>query len=232
MLPQERDDQGLPPVDDMPASLLAKTEQYHEGKGLDYSLQLGDMGVWDQGDVDKLIHLRGHYWFRGNHDNPDMCRRHPGYLSDWGFREGIFWMGGGFSIDWTGRHVGNNFWDDEELSYRELLQIIEIFADTKPQIMISHECPTVIKDAALTNQYKRKYGSRTEMALQTMWECHQPELWVFGHHHKRIEAICQYTTVKGYPGGETQFIGLGELSRGGRVKDAIYEIPGVKWDRI
>lgn len=220
MLPAQREDQGLPPADEFPANIQRIVDADLDGKGLDCSIQIGDMGIFDETDIAALPEDSNHRFFRGNHDNPQLCRSHPNYMGDWGYRDKdrLFWCSGGFSIDWLSRTIGINFWDDEELSYNELMSVINYYADVQPKIMLSHECPTVIKETALSNPGKKDIRSRTEMALQTMWEIHQPELWVFGHHHRRVEKKID----------KTQFIGLGEIKYG-RVKDAIYEIPGVTW---
>lgn len=219
MQPEEREDRGIPPAEDMPAMMQAEVDAWHNGKGLDSSVQVGDMGIFDKRDMDKIPENPNHKFFRGNHDNPALCRSHPNYLSDYGYdsKDGIFWMAGGYSIDWTWRTIGIDFWDDEELAYGQLMQVINMYADVKPKIMLSHECPTAIKAEALSNPGKRNIQSRTEIALHEMWKIHQPELWVFGHHHRRVEQKID----------KTHFVGLGEIKYG-HLKDGIYEIPGVK----
>src|ERR1700693_5291578 len=89
------------------------------------SIQVGDMGIGFEG---VRIHNMSmdHRWFRGNHDNPDKCRKHPNYLGDWGYdpETKIFWLAGAFSIDRAWRTEGVSWWADEELSNLELQKAI------------------------------------------------------------------------------------------------------------
>jgi hypothetical protein len=65
--------------------------------------------------------------------------------------------------------------------------------------MITHECPADI--APLLNSHHSNERTRTNNSLQLMWEAHQPELWIFGHHHVSFDRV-----VKG-----TRFVCLAEL---------------------
>jgi len=58
-------------------------------KTMDYSLQLGDMGLgFPKDERDKyFVKDLNHRWIRGNHDDPAVCRMKPNYLGDYGFCE-------------------------------------------------------------------------------------------------------------------------------------------------
>lgn len=225
MLSSKREDLGLSPSDDMPTRLQQDADAVSgiSGKGLDCSLQLGDMGIFTKRCSEELPDMDQHKFFRGNHDNPALCRMHHNYLGDWGYhsKNDMFWVSGGYSIDRHTRTIGIDWWEDEELSTGVLMDVLQYYADVKPKIMITHECPSVIKESALSNPGKRNITSRTELALQAMYEVHQPELWVYGHHHQKVDKVM----------GKTRFIGLNEM-KWGPLKECMFEIPGLTWDGV
>jgi len=221
------------------------------GKGLDCSLQVGDMGVGFPAKVpyhadlsaEDDIPLRDdqplfvphkartvianapivssfHRFLRGNHDNPAMCREHPCFLGDCGYlgKMEMYFVSGGYSVDREGRTPGVTWWPEEELSARALRRAIEEYADVRPRIVVSHECPTAAKRFAVCHFSKIGTAGRTEKALQVMFEQHRPEVWIFGHHHLHVDV-----SLEG-----TRFIGLAELADG-PVDESLFEIPGLTW---
>jgi predicted phosphodiesterase len=130
-------------------------------------------------------------FIRGNHDNPEYCRKYPNYLGDYGYNEelGLFFVSGAMSHDKQHRTEGLDWWAGEELSYAELQDCIDLYAKIKPNVVISHEPPVVAHRAI--RKGKRVDSSRTSQALQAMWEIHRPKFWAFGHMHvifdKKIE---------------------------------------------
>ncbi len=118
------------------------------------------------------------YFIRGNHDAPEACQQHPKYLGDFGFDGEIFWVGGADSIDRHLRIEGKTWWRDEQLSYTEFLRCIDLFAEKKPRIVISHDGPQSI----INQMFGIKDASATRAALQAMLDTHRPDLWIFGHH--------------------------------------------------
>jgi len=191
-------------------------------KTMDYSLQLGDMGLgFPKNERDKyFVEDLNHKFFPGNHDDPAVCRMKPNYLGDYGFceKQNIFYVSGGYSIDQAYRIIGVSWWEDEELSYETGFKVIDLYQKTKPKIVATHECPTIIKKYALSNFMKNGITSRTEKLLQNLFEIHQPEYWIFGHHHKYI-----YQKIH-----NTQFVGLDEAVAGEK-QNCIFEIKGIKW---
>ena len=85
--------------------------------------------------------------------------------------------------------------------------------------MVSHECPLCMKIDSVTNKWKFDHNSRTELMLQSMFEIHQPDYWIYGHHHKFLE--------KDFNG--THFVCLHELING-PINDCIYEIKNLEWE--
>jgi Calcineurin-like phosphoesterase len=152
------------------------------------SVQIGDMGLGFKG-VGLHEMPDCHKWFRGNHDNPEKCRANKNYLGDYGYlpEDKLFWLGGAFSIDRDYRVEGVSWWRDEELSIEELGKAVNLYEETKPEYVLSHECPSEAAKFMLQSLGIRSTAndanSRTAQALQIMYEIHQPKEWVFGHWH-------------------------------------------------
>ena len=169
-------------------------------------LQLGDMGLGFEGVRLPSIH-KNFGFIRGNHDSPSMCRMHSNYAGDFGMWNGIFVMGGAYSIDWLHREPGISWWPDEEMSHEELDECLKAYIAAKPSIVASHEAPQAIGQALIQDGGFRvyKYGStesRTAKMMQRMFTYHQPEYWFFGHYHRDWQANL----------GGTHFQCLNELS--------------------
>ena len=159
------------------------------------TIQLGDMGLgFASTKPFKLPECNK--FFRGNHDSPEQCRRHPNYLGDYGYlpEDKLFWCAGAWSIDRAYRIEGVSWWPDEELSYDELGKAIDLYSQVKPRFVLSHEAPAKTASTLLYGMLvgnKDPYftakmdcsRSRTSEALQQMLDIHQPEQWIFGHYH-------------------------------------------------
>lgn len=182
------------------------------------SIQVGDMGVgfkkYMHGELILDINPPfdamsegNHRFIRGNHDNPEVCKQHKYYIPD-GHMETVqntkmMYIGGAISIDKAWRTEGLDYWSDEELSYPELDNLINIYRDYKPDVMITHDCPESIANEMMMafNTTKKDFPSITRQALESMFYFHQPKYWIFGHWHKTIS----FTTLG------TAFRCLGEL---------------------
>jgi hypothetical protein len=203
----------------------------HKGarKGVDCSLQVGDMGIGFPADSNfRKEHISwfepiddNHKFMRGNHDDPAECKLHPNYLGDWGYLPApdIFFVSGGFSIDHMFRLPGMTWWKDEELKESEMEKVFNAYEICKPKIVVSHECPLGVKIDFVTNPWKFDVNSRTEKLLHKMFGIHQPDYWIFGHHHRKKEL----------DKNGTHFVGLDEL-RHGKINDCIYEIKDLTWE--
>ena len=141
----------------------------HKGgrKGVDRSLQVGDMGIGFPPDPDSYSNPNffkdGVSWFdeidnnhrflRGNHDDPTLCNSHSNYLGDWGYipAPDMFFVSGGFSIDHYYRIPGKTLWKDEELSQQEMEKVLKSYEKNKSKIVVSHECPLGLKIDFVTN---------------------------------------------------------------------------------
>lgn len=178
--------------------------------------QIGDMGAGFR----TIPHFTNNVkWIRGNHDDPKASREHPNYLDDYGYlpEYKLFYLAGAWSIDhawrqlWNLQHAPKKvWWEDEELSQSELDAAVALYAETKPEIMISHEAPASIVPHILSKvkldltsspmfniefEKYRDYSdynrpeklecikTRTSTALQTMLDTWRPRFWCFGHYH-------------------------------------------------
>jgi calcineurin-like phosphoesterase family protein len=185
-------------------------------KGVENSLQVGDFGVGfrnphtekEYSDPPYDSMMKGnHFFIRGNHDNPSACSRHPFWIRDgksaFG-RDDIFCVGGAVSIDKDRRTEGYDWWHNEELSYKELCEVTDVYELVKPRIVVSHECPDTVISHLVHKRGLFKYDipCTTRKCFDNMLEIHKPDLWVHGHWH-----FDHHTVFNG-----VEFIGLGELS--------------------
>jgi predicted phosphodiesterase len=173
-------------------------------------IQLGDLGLGfsrlvlgapedpkDFGDNFKFI--------RGNHCSPEDSKNHKNYLGDYGvitddLPHGMkgFFVSGADSIDKGYRTKGVDWWEEEQLSEKDLMKAIDLYEKEKPDIVFSHDCPKSMYQYIIRGNY---INNMTANALDIMFKIHQPKLWCFGHHHRHFEKI-----LKG-----TRFICLAEL---------------------
>jgi len=162
----------------------------------DESIQVGDMGAGFR-TLPKVPMT--HRFIRGNHDSPEVCKADPHWIPDGKVENGMMFIGGAWSIDQEWRIPGISWWEDEELSYREFEGLIDKYERVKPEVMVTHDCPTIMAKQVHSHHFDD--NSRTREALDTMFEIHCPDLWIFGHHH---------VSMKG-KAGSTDFIALAEL---------------------
>lgn len=179
------------------------------------SLQVGDFGVgfrnshgdWLSNPPYTTMKSGEHRFIRGNHDNPAVCRGQTLWVADGFtcFNGSIFCVGGAESYDKHLRNPGLDWWEDEELSYPRLQQIIDVYSELKPSIVVTHDASN--EALALATHYKElrigkaTCGRRTRAAFDAMLEIHRPKVWVNGHWHIRWDH-----EFRG-----TRFIGLEEL---------------------
>lgn len=154
------------------------------------SIQVGDYGIGFIDDDLLPEYDPNHTWIRGNHDNPSKARSRPDWIPDGLVKDDWMFVGGAWSIDWAWRTPGRNWWEDEELSTREFIQIINTYENVRPRIMVTHDAPTSVTDQmfikaglGIGGANAKQIKTRTGEALQTMFELHQPEFHFFGHWH-------------------------------------------------
>lgn len=153
----------------------------------DISIVLGDFGLGFHHLYDKEyqfgIKKYSNAWFlRGNHDNPEVCNKQEYCLGDYGlFLNKIFYIAGAWSIDRDMRTPYKDWWPNEELSYTQLEDCIKLYEKSKPNIVISHECPSSIRDMVVP-----PIGiphTRTGLAMTEMLNIHKPSWFIFAHYH-------------------------------------------------
>jgi len=177
------------------------------------SVQIGDFGVGfnsihQHTDMIKFQHQHpSHRFIRGNHDDPAKCiSLMPGYITDGFIEDNVMYIGGAWSIDRHHRTEGVNWWADEELSYSQFNQLIEIYEFMTPDIMVTHDCPSSFSKHHLVDAGRGlgtvHYPSITGEAFEAMLTIHQPKIWIFGHWH--VDLVLKV--------GDTTFICLDELS--------------------
>ena len=179
----------------------------------DYSLQLGDFG-FEYGCFRKnKIDTNRHFFFGGNHDNydilesnesPDACIGNYGLISLPSHHQ-FFFIRGAASIDVKYRVEDfiatkrKSWWYQEELSWGQQSVCEEQYLNAKPDVVITHDAPTVFVEK-LTNPatlihfgWSKNMKFQTQMFFQRLWEMHQPKLWICGHYHKAQQDVIEGT---------------------------------------
>lgn len=176
-------------------------------KDIPYSIQLGDFGfkkTYEERDrmFEKYdIPSNNHFMIGGNHDDydhlPNWSLGDFGYSNIHGFK--FFFVRGARSIDKDRRYQGINYWEDEELNMQQATNAIDLYEKIKPDIVLSHDIPDDVSMSIFPNRVPIK--SMTGQMMNTMFDIHQPKVWIFGHWHvtKKVDL------------DKTSFICLGEL---------------------
>lgn len=162
----------------------------------DETIQLGDFGI---GFI-KIPKLSiQHMFIRGNHDNPKLCKKFPNFMGDFGIfdKYDLFFISGAYSVDYNLRTIGVDWWENEELTNRQIIEAMCLYEKTQPRFVISHDAPR----AFLESHFSGSFNTKTSNFLEQLLGIHEPEIWVFAHHHKSIRQKF----------GKTHFVGLDEL---------------------
>jgi predicted phosphodiesterase len=182
--------------DDHYHKIIRRTEDHP------YTLQLGDFGF--RYDTLKNVDSTRHMILPGNHDNYNSCYQYSHFLGDYGYTKHnkveFFYYRGAYSIDYQYRTIGIDWWTEEQVTIDQFMKARELYRQTLPKIVITHDCPQNIAKLMLQPD-QRIYENITGWALNELLNIHQPDLWLFGHWH-------QSRTIK-Y--GNTKFVCLDEL---------------------
>ena len=161
-------------------------------KDVDYSIQVGDYGI---GFGNNPPAKTNHRFIRGNHDNLTECKDYhnfipDGTVEDTGYNK-IMFVGGAWSIDRAWRTEGVDWWADEEVSYSRANELIDLYEQIKPDIMITHDIPRTISMKIFNHLHeKNNFMNITNGMFESMFSIHKPKLWFFGHwHQNRVEVI-------------------------------------------
>lgn len=153
-------------------------------------VQLGDFGYksdyeWlaENCDPDRVKIIQG------NHDYY-LAKNLPHVLGNYSFLdELIFTVRGADSRDKRMLKENWTWFAEEQLTYREGMEAYDAYLQAKPEIVVTHEAPSIVK--------KQVYGyddkTITDQLLQGMFEEHQPAIWIHGHHHRHHETVIEGT---------------------------------------
>lgn len=189
---------------------LDLVSEYRE-RSSELIIQLGDLGFQKQWDeVKKWCAVNNETNLRiipGNHDDYDRyfkvlvnytwVRVAPLLVDDIWIESSYFGVQGANSIDKHLRTENKDWFSNEEMSYARLGEAVDLYIEAKPRVVFSHTCPSSVKKQL----FGYEESSRTEQALQFMFELHQPEIHFFGHFHQSVDEV-----ING-----TRFICLAEL---------------------
>jgi hypothetical protein len=149
-----------------------------------HSVQLGDCG-FKYGYLPSLD-PKFHKVLGGNHDNYPELIKYPHYLGDFGTWEGFFYARGAWSIDQMWRVPGISWWEEEEMTYQRGYECLDEYTATKPQVVLSHDCPLTITKIMLPIS---AMSTRTGQLFDAMFHAHRPSTWIFGHHHEFFHKV-------------------------------------------
>jgi hypothetical protein len=179
----------------------------------DVSVQLGDMSY----DYSRMIRVDSnkHKFLGGNHEDYNKYHKQPHSLGNWGlvndevtlpFDNKVFFVRGGFSpnvhslIDEYVLTGKQKWFYDEELKETVLDNAIYNYSIVLPDIVLSHDCPIDVKNTFFDLpeimkkfEWNKNHHSRTQNALQCMFNIHKPKLWLFGHWHRSYDMIIDGT---------------------------------------
>ena len=179
-----------------------KYKRYHEiireKNRHPFTIQIGDFGF--NYETLKNVDPKHHVFIGGNHDNYDKVKDCPNYLGDFGYTVNFngldfFYYRGAWSIDRIYRTIGIDWWEQEQVSMENFAKAKELYEQIKPDVMLTHDCPESIISYLLPPNY-RIYKNTTCCALQSLFEIHQPKIWIFGHYHVSWSKIINNTEFR------------------------------------
>ena len=68
---------------------------------------------------------------------PELCAKSPNWIADGTFEDDILYIGGALSVDRYIRTDGVDWWHDEELTIKEVDNIIDLAILNQPKIIVS-----------------------------------------------------------------------------------------------
>jgi hypothetical protein len=110
------------------------------------SFALGDLYLGRPGISLPTMDPR-HRFIRGNHDSPALAEAHPNFAGKFGFIPedgGVFYLSGALTVSAPVLQNSKYWYADEELSPQELDAAIDLYRESKPRILLSHEGPSEI----------------------------------------------------------------------------------------
>lgn len=159
---------------------------------VDCSIQLGDFGF--NYNCLRDVDASRHKLIKGNHDNYAIDIPHD--LGNYGILKhhgcNLFYVRGGFSIDYKRRLIGRDWFPQEELNLSQQHDCIDLYCKMKPDILLSHEPPYHIcshfPDTGILKcfGYHHPLQTVTNSLLTYLIQQHKPKLHVFAHMHRSL----------------------------------------------
>ena len=163
-------------------------------------VQLGDLGIgFLRTEYVKENTPSNFRFFVGNHDSRTLANTLPSCLGNFGEFENIFFVSGANSIDRFSRIEGKDWWPDEELTYAQSNECLNLWEQSDKDIIVAHDCPQTIAEKFMSI-YDR---SLTRTLLDRMIEVRKPKLVVFGHHHRSYDINFNKVKYRGLRINET-----------------------------
>lgn len=178
----------------------------------DLILQVGDFGYWPRFEGYDLLNVKKPwymqinngpipiYWCDGNHEDhwelkkihsapevlPNIFYMPRGSVLTLKDGTNIMFMGGAESIDKQHRTMGHDWYPEESISQRDIMDLPDVDVD----IMISHSAPMDFN----ISYAKEREASR--LALSVLLHQYKPKLWYFGHFHDNISGYVEDTNTE------------------------------------
>jgi len=115
------------------------------------------------------------------------------------FSDTIFYTRGAWSVDGSYRRAidPNSWFPREQISEHEGIQALELYEKEKPSVVVTHDCPHIILDDINLPFSKGPITTSTGSLLDIMLQIWRPRLWIFGHHHQRVNLNYKNTNFVG-----------------------------------
>jgi hypothetical protein len=187
-------------------------------------IQCGDFGYWPKFPIyynKNSVKNRDFpiYWIDGNHEDHEsignlktneispnvfyMKRGSTMRLSD---GRNILFMGGGLSIDRKQRTPGKDWFPEESITQKDILNL----PDEKVDIVISHTCPT---DFDAPDWHEDFDHDSSRDALNYILNRYKPKTWYFAHMHTFKQGYtngCSWTCLSNIESSKRWWIKLNE----------------------
>ena len=188
-------------IGDVHGKWLTYRNQIHNPRyGCTQSIQVGDFGMGYRQSLgfikDTIKDMRrdghSHRFIRGNHDSPQECSKNPQWIKDGTIEGDMMFVGGAHSIDRDFQTFQGTWWEDEELSYDQCGDMMDVYNKHLPKIMVTHDGPDQVM-RYFFKFYQNPNESITRQLFESMFSHHQPKLWVFGHWHEPRDEVIMGT---------------------------------------
>jgi len=186
---------------------FGKLNEIINRKNPDLVICCGDFGYWPNvKTIDQFEKIKPNnskiLWIDGNHENhwalrdritdeivPNVIYMPRGSTYDLPDGRRILFMGGADSIDKQYRKIGYDWFPEELITQKDVMNL----PDCKIDILISHTCSNEIKDEKMIKLNPLKVKDSSNDALSYIWNKYRPKMWFFGHWHKFVQGGYQGT---------------------------------------